>query len=72
MLDLSNAPLKTVNLQPENSKKNKQTNKILKIWHGILLYSKNFFPFFSKIWGGRWRTSKQLFLGLIQGHVEDK
>ena len=44
---------------------NKTFLGILKIRCCILLYSKNFFQF-SKIRGGRWRTTKQLFLGLIE------
>ena len=61
---IDNKKFKTVNVKSENSeKKNKQTNKqktffwILKIRHGILLYSKTFFQFF-KIRGGWWRTTK--------------
>ena len=43
---IDNKNFKTVNLKPENSKKEKNIFGILKIRRGILLYSKNFFPVF--------------------------
>ena len=44
---IDNKNFKTVNLKPEDSKKKKKQNfGILKVRHGILLYSKNFCPVF--------------------------
>ena len=55
---------KTKQNKTKQKQQQQQTYKtyfgILKIRHGILLYSKNFFQLF-KIRGGRWRTTRQPF-----------
>ena len=67
---IDNKTFKTV-LKPENStKKKKNFLGILKIRRSTLCTVKTFFQFF-KIRGGWWRTTKQLFLGLIKWLMSD-
>ena len=57
---IDNKNFKTLNLKPENSKRGKKIG-ILKIRRGILLYSKNFFPFFQKSGAGGGAQPNNIF-----------